>query len=307
MLKYLVILLDDSAVSYCHYESGKERKLISLEALKSAILFAMKENLNVHIVWPDYELPKDYKEIINGIDHINFADASFAHDADILVANPLDWDNIPEKSVVVVKTGIRDFIEKPEVFLPLLKRVARLNILFEDISVFKDEMVTGFSYALDFLTDAIIEQYKKQNKVQVNILTDRLILDQMNNCNAGDESVTLAPDGQFYVCPAFYFGGEKSVGNPNEGVHIKNSQLFRLDHAPICRNCDAYQCNRCVWLNKQQTLEVNTPGHEQCVICHLERNASKRMLDKIREIGEFLPGKEIPDIDYLDPFEKIEK
>lgn len=307
MLKYLVILLDDSAVSFCHYNASKEQNLIAKKALKDAITFAMKENLNVQIVWPDYKIPKDYKEIINSIDHTNIADTNFAPDADIIVAKPRDFQRIPETSVVVVKTKIQEIMDNLEMFLPLLSRVTRLNILFEDIPNFRDDMANGFSYMVNRLAEAITEEYKKNHQVQVNILTDRLMLDKMNNCNAGEESITMAPDGQFYVCPAFYFGKEKSIGNPRVGIDIKNPQLFRLDHSPICRNCDAYQCTRCVWLNKQQTLEVNTPGHEQCILSHLERNASMKMLKNIRKIGEFLPDKDIPIIDYLDPFDKIEK
>lgn len=88
------------------------------------------------------------------------------------------------------------------------------------------------------------------------------------------------------------------------GLDIKNPQLYRLDHAPICRHCDAYQCKRCVWLNRKTTLEVNTPSHEQCVVAHVERNACKELLTAIRKHGEFMPEKEITEIDYIDPFEK---
>lgn len=56
-------------------------------------------------------------------------------------------------------------------------------------------------------------------------------------------------------------------------------------------------------LNRKTTLEVNTPSHEQCVVAHLERNASRRLLTDIRQVGAFLQGKEISIIDYLDPFE----
>ena len=128
----------------------------------------------------------------------------------------------------------------------------------------------------------------------------------MNNCNAGWKSITLAPNGKFYVCPAFYINDEKdSIGDLKEGLNIKNPQLYKLDHAPICRNCDAYQCKRCIWLNRRMTLEVNTPSHEQCVVAHLERNASRLLLEKIRKSGDFLPNKEIKEIDYLDPFDKL--
>lgn len=98
-----------------------------------------------------------------------------------------------------------------------------------------------------------------------------------------------------------------SIGSLEDGLDIKNPQLYKLDHAPICRKCDAYQCRRCVWINRKTTLEVNTPSREQCIIAHLERNASRKLLTSIRELGVFLPGKEIKEINYLDPFDVKDK
>ena len=69
----------------------------------------------------------------------------------------------------------------------------------------------------------------------------------------------------------------------------------------------AYQCKRCIWLNRKMTLEVNTPSHEQCVTAHLERNASRDLLQEIRKSGRFLQGREIMEIDYLDPFDVRKK
>lgn len=69
-----------------------------------------------------------------------------------------------------------------------------------------------------------------------------------------------------------------SIGDLQNGMNIKNSQLYKLDYAPLCRQCDAYQCKRCIWLNRKMTYEVNTPSHEQCVMGHLERNASRNLL-----------------------------
>lgn len=40
MLQYLIVLLDDTSTSFCHYTNKKtERKLISLSDLNEAILF----------------------------------------------------------------------------------------------------------------------------------------------------------------------------------------------------------------------------------------------------------------------------
>ena len=150
-----------------------------------------------------------------------------------------------------------------------------------------------------------------------------MMLERMNNCNAGWENITLAPDGRFYVCPAFYHalqadGTEKSqsevcvkgysIGSLTDGLDVKNAPLYQIDHAPLCRQCDAYHCRRCVWLNRKTTCEVNTPSHEQCVVAHLERNAARTLLANIRKHGTFLPHlPEIKEITYLDPFEVKEQ
>ena len=40
MLQYLIVLLDDTSVSYCHYSNAKtERKLIALSDLKRLFFF----------------------------------------------------------------------------------------------------------------------------------------------------------------------------------------------------------------------------------------------------------------------------
>ncbi len=98
-----------------------------------------------------------------------------------------------------------------------------------------------------------------------------------------------------------------NYGNPNDVVSLPNERLYKLAYAPICRTCDAFQCKRCVWLNQKTTLEVNTPSHEQCVVAHLERNASRSLLDHIKNLGIIKTDKSIPVIDYLDPFENLVK
>ena len=76
MLQYLVIQLDDTSVSYCHYENGHTvKKLISLDDLRKGILFAMKENLTIQFLYPSYILPKEYKEVIDTIDHCDIVPA----------------------------------------------------------------------------------------------------------------------------------------------------------------------------------------------------------------------------------------
>ena len=314
MIQYLVILLDDTSVSFCHYNnSNNERRLMPLDTLKAGIRYAMKENLNVQFVYPDYSLPEEYEETIDSVDHIKIKPSICSDSADVVI-----FDNVEKlvgvadlsKSVAyILKTDKHSLFDGVEKLLPILYKVERLNIVITDIESFTDDDFNTYKTVLDILAKEIEKVYVEGKTVQLNLLTDRMMLDKMNNCGAGDSCITLAPDGKFYLCPAFYHADDGfAVGELALGLDIKNQQLCRLDYAPLCRNCDAYQCKRCIWLNRKTTLEVNTPSHEQCVVAHLERNASRNLLLAIRKHGTFLSEKEdIREIDYLDPFDVREE
>lgn len=314
MLKYLIIPLANDAVSFCHYEKGnKSDGLIDIDTLKKAIFWAMTENLNVQFVYPDNEIPSEYKAVIDTIDHAKIVgshceDKVLTDEADIVVFE--DWKGLDtfkyqSGKSYVIRTDKPGLFENADVIKSLFPKLDRLVVVITDIDKFKESDFPKYEAFLNAMIPVVKEEYGKGHPLHFNLLTDRMLLHKMNNCNAGDESITLAPDGKFYICPAFYLDGSKAVGDLENGLDIKNRQLYRLDHAPICRKCDAWQCRRCVWLNRKTTLEVNTPSHEQCVVAHIERNASRRLLKEIRTLGEFLPEKEIKEIDYLDPFDLI--
>ena len=313
MLQYLVILLDDTSVAYCHAENPlKERNLIPLDTLKKAILFGMKENLMIQYVYPDYELPEEYNEVIESIDHVKIG-------RDVAVYN--DVPNAIIAKNAVLRLSIAEFIAKQYDIAALLPQVTRLNICLTDIESFHDEQAEDYKKALTTLNAVLLNLYKSGKQPQLNILTDRLQLKEMHNCGAGDSNITIAPNGKFYLCPAFYYdekmgisnrlnhhkpSSERSVGDLETGLQIPNPQLLKLDHAPLCRICDAYHCNRCVWLNPKLTWDTNTPSHQQCILAHLERNAARDLQQQLFAAG-FAVENEIKQIDYLDPFEVREQ
>lgn len=322
MLQYLIIQLDDTSVSYCHYENKRTiRNLISIEDLKAGILYAMKENLMIQFVYPDYELPKEYKNVINTIDHSNIVsslceDRDLSKRADVVVFHDwtgLDLFHFSEQFACVVCTTKADLFDRYLFLKRVLSIVPRLNVVITDVEAFNKGELEKYKEILTYLSEELEKLYAKGQSPQLNLLTDRMMLNSMNNCNAGFENITLAPDGKFYVCPAFYLAEDSedyglgkakyNIGDLRKGVDIKNPQLYKLSHAPLCNHCDAYQCKRCVWLNRKMTYELNTPSHEQCVIAHIERNASRDLLYRIRKNGTFLPEQEIKEIDYLDPLD----
>ena len=315
MLQYIIILLDDTATSFCHYSvpHRKASKLIDLDDLKNGIRFAMIEYLMIQFVYPKDELPARYLEAINSIDHINIKPyiENREEDSDVVVFNEMPLILLKDKyPTTIFRLTPQEFFDFPYYLAKeIFKKVERLNIIIKDIDPIQAWDLDRYNDKLKEMSDWIEQEYFNGNTPQWNILTDRMFLSKMNNCGAGDTTITLAPNGKFYICPAFYYENmDDSVGNVNAGLDIKNQSLYKLEYAPICRHCDAYQCKRCLWLNRRMTLEVNTPSHEQCVAAHLERNTSRSLLINIRKHGNFMPEVDnIKEIDYLDPFINREK
>lgn len=313
MIQYIVILLDDTSTSFCHYMNEKaDRRLIPLQTLKDGIFYAMKENLNIQFVYPNYKLPKEYLAAIDSIDHTDIYPAEMSDNADVVVFDSLiaakDYV-FKEEVAYLIRTDKVSLFNEYKIIGEILDKVTRLNVVITDIETFTEDDFMAYKSLLSNLAERVEQIYVSGKSPQLNLLTDRIMLEKMNNCGAGDTSVTLAPDGKFYVCPAFYLSADGyTIGDMVNGLEIKNSQLYRLDHAPLCRRCDAWQCKRCIWMNRKTTLEVNTPSHEQCVVAHLERNASRKLLIDIRKHGKFMSGSEdIKEIDYLDPFDVKEE
>lgn len=308
MLKFLVILLDDISIPFCHANNPlQSSNLMPIETLREAIVWSMKENLMVHYVLPPYKLPNQYYELLDSIDNIKIG-------RDVSV-----FSSLPESCNVdnaVFRLRFRTFIDSIDKIGALLPNIKNLNILYTDIETFNDNMINEYKDALSSLSDYVKKQYLLGRKIRINVLTNRIFLSEMNNCGAGISNVTIAPNGNFYTCPAFYYDEvagisngmnhekkqfSRSVGSLENGLNIPNRQLLDLGHAPLCRECDAFHCHRCVWLNQKLTWDINTPSHQQCVISHIERNASRALSNELREIGYlFEPIKEIQ---YLDPFE----
>ena len=308
-LQYLVILLDDTSVAYCHANNPlTEPKLIPLDTLRKAILFGMKQNLMIQFVFPNYELPVEYHKVIESIDHIKIG-------REVLV-----YDSVPQMAYtnnLVLRLTINEFITKQNDIASLLQQAKRINICLTDTDNFQEEQIEEYKNALATLNAVLLNLYKQVKSPQLNILTDRMQLTEMHNCGAGISNITIAPNGKFYLCPAFYYDEQmgisnrmnhktkdasRSVGDLDNGIDIPNKQLLQLDHAPLCRICDAYHCKRCIWLNQKMTWDNNTPSRQQCVLAHLERNAARDLQLALKEVG-YLIKNEIKEITYLDPFD----
>lgn len=214
-----------------------------------------------------------------------------------------DGNKIPTKDLQcpailsIDATNLECLAERVRQILPFVSRI-NINLVHVDYSFDLKE----YEKQLQLIGDILFEYFRKGICKEIRQLTDRIFSEKMNNCFAGEKNITLAPDGKFYFCPAFYFDGSLDID------FEKSQKLTMLSKSPGCDCCDAYQCNRCIYKNYVGTGELNTPTKIQCTIAHLERKCSAELLKRLQEQNIFNHKYyNIPPLEYDDPLEQFNK
>lgn len=313
-LQNMIIIIDENAPSFCYYDAEKkEGKLIPFEVFEKGIVFAQNHVLGITIIHGSTELPEEYRRLLDSIPHSGifpYNKDKFFEENDIVVMDVSDELCFPNIIInqkithLILSVPISD-VKKLFVFIENNSQLlGRLSVILKGIEVTRETELNEFRLSLNQLQPLLFDLFSKVKFPEIGFASDRMILNQMNNCNAGVSHITLAPDGLFYICPGFYYNNEKqSIGSLDKGVEIPNHRLLKIENAPLCKTCDCYQCKRCVYLNKKLTLEWNTPSHQQCVISHHERNLSGMLLQKLQRNGIMQNFKSIDPLYYLDPLE----
>ncbi|MDE6607087.1 MAG: CXXX repeat peptide maturase, partial [Lachnospiraceae bacterium] len=214
-----------------------------------------------------------------------------------------DGDEIPDKdlhSPVILNIDAKNIVCLADRVRQILPFVSRININLIHVDYSFD--LTEYKKQLQQIENILLGYFKEGICKEIRQLTDRIFSKKMNNCFAGEKNITLAPDGKFYFCPAFYF-------DKNLDTDFEKSQKFTmLSKAPGCDSCDAYQCNRCVYKNCLGTGELNTPTKLQCTMAHLERKCSAELLERLKDQKIFhYESYQIPPLEYDDPLEQYNK
>jgi CXXX repeat peptide maturase len=318
LIKYLIVVLETGATSFCYYENRQSQQqksaLIPYPKLKEAVDFAIMNCISINFIYGSQKLPTEYGDLIETVNHVKIVPLSGKGqlEGDIIVIDKDSRHLIPEIPPnfhlnIILRLVRDDLRELSKIFHSLLGKFRRLNLSLIGVGTFRDEDLNQYEKQLNIIETPVVEEYRASRMIEIGFISDRMMIPNMKNCDAGITHLTVAPNGKLYLCPGFYYDNpEHYFGDLKEGYEIKNSHLLRLSHAPICCNCDAYHCKRCIYLNKKTTSELNTPSRQQCVISHLERNNSMRILESLRSSSEaFQQFTPIPEIPYLDPFDIV--
>jgi radical SAM peptide maturase (CXXX-repeat target family)/CXXX repeat peptide maturase len=302
-IKYLQFITSDNIIPHCNYHSDKKsKKIMDNYIFEKGLDFARENNFKPVILgnYERYNIPKhnDYYYINNLVkDNNNNSIDIIDNSCNIVNSNSdicillMDRENIKE---------IYNNINK------LVENYNRINLILQDIEKYTNEDIIIYDEQLDKINSLIVNKYKEKYIFELNVLTDLLYSKQNQNCDAGESTYALAPNGKIYMCPAFYFYNPNSyIGNLEDGVNIKNPELLSIDNSPICKVCDVFSCSRCKFLNKKITCELNTPSHIQCKINHIQRNKSRELMILLKQEGMNNFPNELEEICYLDPIQII--
>lgn len=298
--KYLQFITSDAITPHCSYRStGEAGNVMGKELMEKGLAFA-DENGYIPVFLGDAE---EYKEA--GVSIVDSREKTAWEDAILVCDNNAD---IPAgyngNSVLLISR--ENISQIGALAQKLFAAVSRVNLVFDDIKDWSKEDLEKYREQLDVLKEMVLASYKSNSPLELNVLTDILNLSGRLDCDAGQNTFSLAPNGKFYICPAFYFNNpEDSIGDLEKGIHVKNAYLMDVKNAEICSGCDANHCMRCKFLNKKLTGEINTPSGIQCVISHIERNKARELQQELVALNLLESDELLPEIDYLDPFEKI--
>ena len=316
--KYWIVILDKSAISFCYYENKNPHtqtsELIPLNSLEQVIEKARKNDISINFLYGENPLPNDYNTLIESINHVKILPVEQIENYEgIYVVDKTNFHLLEEagkennKNIIlrIEKNNLKDL---SGILNKALGKFCRLNLILTDIEDYTEKDYDEYASQLKKIEKLSDKVFINGQSTEINFISDRIVLNAMNNCDAGIKHLTIAPDLKIYLCPAFYYDNEDSIGDLANGIEIKNKHLLNLESSSLCRTCDAFHCKRCIYLNKKTTLEFNIPSKQQCVISHLERNTSRNILNYLgRNLMSSQNGNPIPEIDYLDPFEKIIK
>lgn len=317
MLKYIVIPLSHDVISFCSYSFNSSMKNeIAPDVLSKAICWAMKENLFIQFVYPINKISDNIRNVVSSIEHVDIVPSDCKDDlllrtAQVVVFNTChkmrDFQFRRDASYIL-RTTLFELIDNVDALKKAIRLVDRINITLLDIPTLTECDLNQYELILNSLIPQVFNEYKQGYNVELNILTDRIFLSGMNNCGAGELSVSMDLDGNLFACPAFEGNVDKIIGNINSRWSNIFSSKVNITKSPICRICDAWQCKRCIWLNYTLTEELNIPSYQQCIISHIERKASSQLLNLLKEHDTDKYGKySIKTINYLDPFELVKK
>ena len=282
--KYLYIL-NNNKFSFCHVNSSlSEDCVISDELYKKAIEFCDKNNyIPVHV---GFEKEYSFGYYI-GDYRSDYARSQYTMDV-IDSENIIKYNSINTSPSIIYKTGYNQL----NGIIDDIKRiidigvVRKINLVIDNYYKWTSDDLITYNSVLKELSSIIYSNWKQENFIQINVITNNLLSDEKKFCDAGNKNFTMSPDGRIYPCSAYYFENKKPLGYIDE-TDLLDSHEFK--NLLTCQRCDVNYCNKCAFLNEKLTEEQDAAFEVHCVKNNIELNIGCSLLKRIRDNNLNLP------------------
>jgi CXXX repeat peptide maturase len=319
--EYVLVVLENGSAPFCHYENAYYRspaapRWMGEKLLKAVVARAKKDGIALTFLLGATRPPANLEKIMASVAHVKIVPLTLdaKYPGAVVVASSEEstsFDTLkPDRARnLILRVARNDLKRLAELFGALEDKFGRLSIHLLGLEYFTGGDLKVYAGELEKIAARLKQMYAEGRKIEVNVLTDRMMLTAMRNCEAGEKHVTVAPDGRLYICPAFLCDGEAAIGafDEKKGFAANPPSTVAFARAPLCTRCDAWHCKRCTWLNRKLTLEYNVPSEQQCLIAHAEREASRLALAAFGRLEPFRRLPHIVEIDYRDPLELIDR
>lgn len=259
--RHMYFIMGNDAVECCNYLSDGQSEIFMDEEVAQKGLEYCEKNFFKPVILNTRSQERGLNlDKLSTISRIEVCDKDarlpYKNYDKYIVINPDEIKDFKGNDIVLLNIYEEYLSCLAELVKKLLLKCQRVNVIFK--FDFQESHSKMYKQQLEAIMHEIISHLRISEFKEVNVITDRLFLDEMNNCNCGVDNYALAPNGKIYVCPAFYFDDpENSIGDIENGVTNPNlAYSLSLANAPLCKKCDAYQCNRCVLNNKKVRVNI---------------------------------------------------
>ena len=268
ILKYLYIITRDDAKPMCSYENKlNSNRVMSEEMIEKCLDFCFRYHLAPVFIGETNRWLSEGSACFSISDN----DMNAKSHATVFTSNKAYLNNN-----IIITINREEVTSLCEKLSNILNEDARVNIFVTDIDNWSDNDFSLYYEEVSRIAEKIMSKELVLNASKINLFKES---DHSKmRCGAGRTSITVAPDGDIYLCPAFYFekNTDSIIGNINDDVEYCSLERLDSKRLPMCINC-GNNCNVCAYENLKTTGELNIPSEKQCRIQTINRDISIKM------------------------------
>lgn len=170
MIKYVNVLLSNSAVSFCHYQYKIPDKIewMAPETLNKIVSFCSNRNLSLNFIYHKIKtsIPYELNSLIEQIPHTSIIPYGLDINAEAVVIEGKDFKDLKKttdfsEKAIILLISKSDISQLPKMFEYFCKNCLKLSVILLDIPKYSKEDIFIYKKALEQSEFGLLNIYKK--------------------------------------------------------------------------------------------------------------------------------------------------